>query len=84
MPSPNTRCPSCNTRLFYLSTGDGHVRLRASILVFKSESAVAVCRKCKEEVAVELELGDGLRKALQAPGPQLVLRKSLDPRNSAP
>lgn len=66
------RC-RCNQRLFYLS-GDGKIRLRASILIFKSDGAVAICPKCGAEVRVDLALGDGLRKALAAPPKRLVIR----------
>lgn len=78
------RC-DCNQRLFYRS-GDGRVRLRATVVVFKSEGAVAVCPRCKAEVPVDVALGEELRKALFKPGPRLTvrdLRKGLDSKDPA-
>lgn len=62
-------------------SGDGKIRLRSTVLVFKSGSTAAVCPRCKADVQVDLSLGDSLRKALFQPGRKLVirdLRKGLD------
>jgi len=79
------RCPTCRHRLFQLSE-DGTIKFRTNILLFKGESAIAKCPSCKSEVALDLRLGDALRKSIAEPPRKLVvrnLRKVLDEEDSA-
>jgi len=70
------KCPQCRARVVQKSL-DGLVRVRTQgVLVFGPEGAVAICKQCKAEVPLDLELGAGLRKSLDAPRavPRLVVR----------
>lgn len=79
------RCPSCRHRLFQVAE-DGTVKLRTNIVLFKGESAVVKCPNCKADVALDLQLGESLRKSFAEPPRRLVVRnvrKVLDPEDSA-
>ena len=60
------------------------MKIRTSILVFKSGGAEIVCRRCGADIPLDLHPGDDLRKAMEYTNPRLVLRKKLDSDNSAP
>jgi hypothetical protein len=61
---------------------DGKVKIRTNIVAFSEDGAEVVCRKCGTDIPIGLELGSELRKALDAPGPKLVVRKDVDTAES--
>lgn len=80
MPVP--RCPTCRHRLIQVAE-DGTVKLRTNIVLFKSGSAMVKCPNCKADVPMDVRLGEELRKSLAEPPRRLVVRKVLDPEDSA-
>ena len=72
------RCPSCHQRLF--QTGDGVIKLRTNILIFKEDGAGATikCPRCKADVSLDVQLGQPILDALQVQPKRLVVRKILD------
>jgi len=67
------RCPRCRTRIVRKS-GDGKLKCRTSMLAMSKGRVEVVCRKCGADVAIALELGDELRKALEEPTRRLVVK----------
>ena len=70
------RCPHCQTVVLQKSL-DGKIKVRTNIVVFDGARTIVKCRRCKADIPIDMQLGDGLRKAL-AGGPRLVVRNSLD------
>jgi len=71
------RCPRCRERVVQKSL-DGKVRIRSNLIAFGAHGAEAICRKCGAAVPVDLEIGGGLKKALQAEGwPRLIVRRKV-------
>jgi transcription elongation factor Elf1 len=67
-------CPRCNARIVHKSM-DGKVKIRTSIVAFGPGGTEVICRKCGADVPVDVRLGDGLAKALDAlPAQRLVVR----------
>lgn len=60
-----TRCPRCNNKVVHKSA-DGKVRIRTSIVAFGGNGAEVICQRCGADVPVEVHLGEGLLKALEA------------------
>lgn len=79
------RCPKCNARVIQKSLDDGKIRIRTNVVAFSADGAAVVCKRCGEDVPLDLELGAELRKALGAePEPRLVVRKGVDTAESPP
>jgi hypothetical protein len=66
------KCPTCGKRIVQIGL-DGKVKIRTNIVCFQKSGygAVIVCRHCKNDVMVDLNIGESLQKALT---PRLVIK----------
>jgi len=72
MSSTHIWCPKCKHRVLQLG-GDGAVKIRTKILVFKSiGQAIVVCQHCGADVSVDVTLGQTTLRMLQVP--RMVIR----------
>jgi len=76
------RCPHCHAVMLQKSA-DGKIKVRTNIVIFDGPRTIVKCRRCKADVALDVQMGEGLRKAVAA-GPRLIVRNSLDVAESDP
>lgn len=76
----NVRCPRCHERLVQRGA-DGKIRVRVNMLAFSDNGAEVCCRRCGADVPMDIQLGDGLRQAVDQQK-RLILR--LDTKKAPP
>lgn len=77
-----TRCPSCNHLVVY-NAGDGRLKIRNRMLVVEKGQVQVACKRCGEDVPLDLTPGDELEKAMGSEPKRLVLGKTAKPLDAS-
>lgn len=66
------RCPICGNRIIQ-KTDNGRLRIRTKIISFNNNGkAEIVCRKCGNDIEIDLQMGSDLKKIIKSP--RLILK----------